>query len=380
MQDLIYLDYNATTPIDSEVLRAMLPYLKGNFGNPSSIYSIGVEAKQAIEKARVQVAELINAAAGEVVFTSGGTEANNMAIIGTALANENKGKHIITSAIEHPAVINVCQYLEMQGWEVTYVPVNKYGRVEMSEVEKAIRPDTVLVTIMHANNEVGTIQPIEEIGAIASKHNIIFHTDAAQSLGKVKTDVKSQSVDLLSIAGHKLYAPKGIGALYIKGGVQLKNVLWGAGQEKGIRPGTENVPYIVGLGQACYIAQQNLNRNATHMMHLKMRLWEGLRTKLNDTISINGQLDNSLPNTLSVSLDGIKAHQLASSLSLSLAISTGSACHADTVHISPVLKAMQVEERKALSTIRISVGKDTTEDEVDRAIAIIAQTVYQLRQ
>lgn len=248
----VYLDYNATTPIDPEVVQEMLPFIHGSYGNPSSSYAIGRKNKEAVIKARLQVADLINAVPGEIIFTSGGTESNNHAIRGIAFANRDKGTHVITSAIEHPAVTEVCAYLCSLGFEITYVPVDRNGKTDPKDVEDAIRPDTVLITIMYANNEVGTIQPIEEIGEIARKHKVVFHTDAAQSVGKIETDVRKLGVDLLTIAGHKLYAPKGIGALYVKKGTKIENLMHGAGQEKGLRPGTENVPYIVALGKACF--------------------------------------------------------------------------------------------------------------------------------
>jgi len=272
----IYLDYNATSPIDPDVVKEMAPFINSYFGNPSSSYSIGRENLEAISKARKQVATLINARPDEIIFTSGGTESNNHAIRGAAIANQNKGKHIITSCIEHPAVTNVCRHLELQGWQITWLPVDKTGRVNPTDVERAIRPDTALITIMHSNNEVGTIQPIKAISEIARHKNILLHTDAAQSVGKVDTDVKSLGVDLLSIAGHKLYAPKGIGALYIKKGVDIENLMYGAGQEDGVRPGTENIVYIVALGKACKIATSNFDKNYQNMYDMRGRLLEGL--------------------------------------------------------------------------------------------------------
>ena len=247
----VYLDYNATTPIDPEVINEMLPYFQTGFGNPSSSYSIGRENMEAVNKARKQVAALINARPEEITFTSGGTESNNHAILGTAISHQGKGKHLITSEIEHPAVTNVCRHLAAQGWEITWLPVDKAGRVNPKYLESSIRPDTVLVSIMHANNEVGTIQPIKEISEVCRHFNVLLHTDAAQSIGKLETDVQALGVDLLTIAGHKLYAPKGIGALYVKDGVDIDNLMFGAGQEEGVRPGTENVAYIAALGKAC---------------------------------------------------------------------------------------------------------------------------------
>jgi cysteine desulfurase len=374
----IYLDYNATTPIDKEVAKEMLPYIQNWFGNPSSSYSIGRKTKEAVNIAREQVSGLINASPDEIVFTSGGTESNNHAIRGIALANQEKGKHIITSEIEHPTVTEVCNYLASLGWDITYVPVDNFGSVNPKDVEKSIRKDTTLITIMHANNEVGTIQPIEEIGVIARKHNVVFHTDAAQSVGKIESDVRKLGVDLLTIAGHKLYAPKGIGALYIKKGTQIEKLMFGAGQEKGFRPGTENVPYIVALGKACQMAERDFIRNTQNMLSTKNRLLKGLTAKLNDIVQVNGAINNCLPNTLSVAFLGIEAHSLASSISKQIFISTGSACHADSIEISPVLKAMKIELMTAASTVRISTGKHTTESEIDVAIDVITNAIKKL--
>ena len=374
----VYLDYNATTPIDPEVVNEMIPYIRTYFGNPSSSYSIGRSNREAINRARKQVASLINAKPEEIFFTSGGTESNNHAIRGTAIANKEKGKHIITSAIEHPAVTEVCRYLNSLGYEITYLPVDTYGKVNPKDVENAVRPDTLLITIMHANNEVGTIQPIKEIAAIAKRNNVLFHTDAAQSVGKIDTDVTTLGVDLLSIAGHKLYAPKGVGALYIKQGTKIENLMYGAGQEKGIRPGTENVPYIVGLGKACELAQRDFKVNRQNMFKMRERLLNGLQEKLGKSVKLNADLNNCLPNTLSIALDKTEAHALASVISKEVCISTGSACHADSVEISSVLKAMKIDLMSAASTVRISTGKYTTEKEIDIAVESISDAVYKL--
>ena len=378
MNNPLYLDYNATTPIDPEVVEEMLPFIHGSFGNPSSSYAIGKKNKEAVNKARIQVADLINAEPGEIIFTSGGTESNNHAIRGIAFANRDKGKHIITSAIEHPAVTEVCDYLYSLGFEITYLPVDRNGKTDPKDVEDAICPDTVLITIMHANNEVGTIQPIEEIGEIAGKHNVAFHTDAAQSVGKIETDVRKLGVDLLTIAGHKLYAPKGTGALYLKKGTKIENLMFGAGQEKGLRPGTENVPYIVALGKACEIAKRDFDRNVKKMSTTKERLFNGLKEKLGDRVMVNGKFSDTLPNTLSVAFEKTEAHALTSLISEELFISTGSACHADSIEISSVLKAMNVERMTAAGTVRISTGKFTTIDEIDRAVDIITHAVKKL--
>lgn len=378
MSGPIYLDYNATTPIDPQVAEEMLPYIYAHFGNPSSSYPIGRHNKEAIEKARMQVANLIGASPEEIIFTSGGTESNNHAIRGAVLANQQKGKHIITSQVEHPAVTEFCNYLEKQGYEITWLPVDSFGKVNPADVEKALRSDTVLISIMHANNEVGTIQPIKEMGEIAKKHGVLFHTDAAQSVGKIETDVNELNVDLLSIAGHKLYAPKGIGALYIRNGVKLENLIFGAGQERGLRPGTENVPYSIALGKACELAKENLKKNNQHLFQMRQLLLERLKEKCQTTVKVNADLDNCLPNTLSIAFDGVDAHTLASFVSSEVSFSTGSACHADSVEISPVLKAMQTDRKTAAGTVRISTGKFTTKEEIDRAVEIISETVNKL--
>jgi len=378
MKNPIYLDYNATTPVDPEVANEMLPYIQNLFGNPSSSYAIGRTSKEAIIKARKQVAGLINAKPDEIVFTSCASESNNLAIHGFVLANRDKGKHIITSAVEHPAVTEVCKYLTTLGYEITYLPVDSFGRVNPVDVEKAIRPDTALITIMHANNEVGTIQPISEITAIARKNNITFHTDASQSVGKIDTDVTKLGVDLLTIAGHKLYAPKGIGALYIKQGVKIENLFHGASQEKGIRPGTENVSHIVGLGKACEIAKRDFDKNSLNMLTMRDRLLNGLKNNLGDKVKVNVNLQNCLPNTLSVAFDNVEAHTLASVISKEIFISTGSACHADSIEISSVLKAMNINIKTAAGTVRISTGKYTTTEEIDYAVKAISEAVKKL--
>jgi cysteine desulfurase len=375
MKHPVYLDYNATTPVDPEVVKGMIPYLELYYGNPSSSYSIGRSNKEAIEKARGQVAELIHCGPEEIYFTSCATESNNLAIKGIARANSDKGCHIITSAIEHPAVAEVCKYLATRGFDITYLPVDQYGRVDPESVKEAIRPDTILITIMHANNEVGTIQPIHEIGVIARERKIIFHTDASQSAGKIETDVNKPGVDLLTIAGHKLYAPKGIGALYIRKGTPIENLMHGAGQEKGIRPGTENVIHIVGLGKACEVALRDFKQNQQYMMVSRDRMLDGLVSRLGNKVHINSNLENCLPNTLSVAFENVNAHALASFISSDVLISTGSACHSGETTISSVLQAMSLNFRTAASTVRISTGKRTTEKEIDFAVEVIANAI-----
>ena len=375
----IYLDYNATTPIDKEVAQAMQPYLSEYFGNPSSAHSFGIETKKAIENARKQVANLIHCKPHEIIFTSGGSESNNYAIKGIAYAYENRGNHIITSTIEHPAVFEVCKYLEKKGFKISYTPVDEYGTIDIKKLEKEISKQTILITVMHANNEIGTIQPIPEIAKIAKKYDIYFHTDAAQSTGKYPVDVKELGVDLLSIAGHKLYAPKGIGALYIKEGIQLEKLIHGADHELNKRAGTENVLEIVGLGKACEIAQRYMYRNITHMQSMRNLLYQNLKNEISD-IKLNGHPENRLSNTLNISFPNIEANILLSEIeSLGIAASAGAACHTDNIDVSPVLTAIKLNTNYAMGTIRYSVGKNTTEDDINRASKIIIETVKKLQ-
>lgn len=373
----IYLDYNATTPIASEVAEAMLPFLYDLFGNPSSTHPYGLAAKEAVENARQQVCHLLNCRTNELIFTSGGTESNNHAIRGVASALRTKGNHIITSTIEHPAVAEVCRWLAGQGFEITFLPVDTFGMVHPINLKDAIRPETILVSIMHANNEVGTIQPISELAKIAHQHGAIFHTDAAQSVGKVPVDVKSLGVDLLSVAGHKLYAPKGIGALYIRDKVELPNLLLGAGHEKGRRPGTENVLEIVGLGKACEIAARDLDEIGKHFTRVRDQLHQGILTELgNENVRLNGHPEKRLLNTLSLSFRSVAANTLLAEISQRVAASAGSACHADQVTISAVLEAMKVPLEWAMGTVRFSVGRGTTPEDIQHAIPIIVQAVH----
>jgi len=376
----IYLDYNATTPIDPRVARAMEPYLHGHFGNPSSAHPYGIEARRAVEKARRQVAGLLGCQPGEIIFTSGGTESNNMAIRGAASALKLRGGHIITSAVEHPAVLEPCRYVESQGFRITVLPVDGYGRVEASDVAAALTDETVLITIMHANNEVGTIQPIEEIATLAREHGVLLHTDAAQSLGKIPVRVGELGVDLLSVAGHKFYAPKGVGALYIRSGVKLEKLMHGADHEAGRRPGTENVLEIVGLGQAAEIAAADLAINAAHMHDLRQRLRQGLRAGFDDpdSIRLHGHPDRCLPNTLSVGFRGIEANTLLATIADRVAASAGAACHTEGVDVSSVLQAMDVPMQYAMGTVRFSVGKMNNAAEIDRAVQAVVEAVRTL--
>jgi len=373
----IYLDYNATTPIDPEVAAAMLPYIREHFGNPSSSHAYGVAARQGVEKARGQVAALLNCSPAEVLFTSGGTESNNHAIKGAAGVHRSKGNHIITSAFEHPAVTEVCEYLAADGFDITCVPVDAQGIIDVEALEKAITERTILVSVMHANNEVGTIQPIGEIARMARKRGILVHTDAAQSAGKIPVDAAELGVDLLSVAGHKLYAPKGVGVLYVREGVQLEKFMHGAGHETGRRAGTENVIGVAGLGAACEAARRDLAANMDRMKRTRDRIEDGLRRAAAE-VRVNGHPARRLPNTLSVSFRGVDAGGLLQSME-GLAASAGAACHGNSVELSRTLRALAVPIEWARGTIRLSTGKYTTEGEVDRAVEIIAGAAKRLR-
>lgn len=372
----IYLDYNATTPIDPDVASEMKMYIDEIFGNPSSIHPFGIRARQAVELARKRLAALLNCHPDEIVFTSGGTESNNYAIKGAAFANRHKGNHIITSAIEHPSVIEVCRYLEKQGFRVSYAEVDPYGMTDPDKISDLITPDTILITIMHSNNEVGTMQPIAEIGRIAAARGILFHSDAAQSIGKIEVDVNKLGVSLLSVAGHKLYAPKGIGALYIRTGVMIEKLMHGADHEHNHRAGTENVIAIAGLGKAAEIAETRLPEWKDVQTRHRDRLFNGIAGNLPE-VKLNGHPEKRLPNTLSLSFPGTDAQTLLAGMK-EIAASAGAACHADRVTVSSVLTAMHVPEALAVGTIRFSVGRSTTEEEVDRAIGIICSAYRRL--
>jgi len=364
----IYLDFNASTPIAPEVARAMKPFLKQHYGNPSSLHWAGAPAKEAIEHARKQVASLLQCEPEEIVLTSGGSESNNHAIKGVFFALKEKGNHIITTQIEHPAVLNPCRFLEKLGAEVTYVGVDQYGRVDPKEIEKAIHPKTALITVMHANNEVGTIQSIEEISKIARKHGIVFHTDAAQSVGKIKTHVNGLGVDLLSVAGHKIYAPKGVGALYIREGTPIEPFIHGAGHESGRRAGTENVLLVVGLGKACEIAKKYIDNRK--IQSLRDRFWEKLQKTFGDKVVLNGHPIYRLPNTLNISFAGKVGGEILSQLN-GVAASTGAACHSGSVDLSPVLKAIGISPEVGMGAIRFSLGRTTTVEELNKVIKLM---------
>jgi len=361
----IYLDFNASTPIAPEVGEAMKPFLSQHFGNPSSLHWAGGPAKEAIEHARRQVAELLECSPSEIVFTSGGSESNNHAIKGVFFALKEKGTHIIATQIEHPAVINPCRFLERLGAEVTYVDVDHYGMVNPEEIGKAITSKTILISVMHANNEVGTIQSIEEISKIAKHHGILFHTDAAQSVGKIETKVDELGVDLLSVAGHKLYAPKGVGALYIREGTPIEPFIHGAGHESGRRAGTENILLIVGLGKACEIAKRYLDDPG--ILELRDRFWEMLQRNFGDEVVLNGHPARRLPNTLNVSFVGRVGSEILARLD-GVAASTGAACHSGSVELSPVLKAMGIPPEIGMGAIRFSLGRTTTIEELKAVV------------
>ena len=369
----IYLDYNATTPVDPAVSEAMQPYILHHYGNPSSTHAYGRATKEAVESARARVAALLGCAAPEVVFTSGGSESNNTVLKGVASTYyPHRGNHIITSAIEHPATINPCRFLEQQGIQVTYLPVDRTGMVDPDDVRKAITPQTLLISIMHANNEVGTLQPIAEISRIARAHGVLMHTDAAQSVGKIPALVDELGVDFLSIAGHKLYAPKGIGALYIRTGCTLEPLIHGAGQEAGRRAGTENVIFAVGLGKACEVAQADLLRYQREVRQLRDLFWQEIEKRFGDRVVLNGHPEQRLPNTLHVNFRGVSGAELLEKLP-ALAASTGSACHAGEISLSSVLKAMQIPPELGMGAVRFSLGRYTTRQEIERAVTLLAQ-------
>lgn len=372
----IYLDFNATTPLDPAVVEAMLPFLNSHFGNPSSSHAFGKKALEAVEEARAHVAALLGAHPDEIIFTGGGTEASNHALKGTVFAKlqgffgrlfgRKTGAHIVTSAIEHPATLQPCNFLERLGCRVTVLPVDRSGLLDPDAVRKVLARGATLVSVMHSNNEVGTLQPIKEIAALCRERGVLMHTDAAQSLGKVTVDVGELGVDLLSLAGHKLYAPKGVGVLYVRRGVQLEPLLHGAGHEGGRRAGTENVPYAVGLGAACRIAHASLPAATERLRGLRDRLWQRLRDALGERVVLNGHPERRLPNTLNVNFVGHVGAELLQSCP-EVAASTGAACHEGQVTQSAVLCAMKVPPELGRGAVRLTVGRFTTEEEIDRA-------------
>ncbi|MFH1594609.1 MAG: cysteine desulfurase NifS [Candidatus Omnitrophota bacterium] len=376
----IYLDHNATTPVDPRVLEAMLPFYRDTYGNPSSIHSFGRDAKVAMEEARLTVANIIGATSGEIVFTSGGTESNNLAIKGVAKALRDKGKHIITSSIEHHAVLNVCQDLEREGFSITYIPVDRFGMVDPEDVKKAIRKDTILITVMHANNEVGTIEPVSDIGRIARERMVIFHTDAAQSIGKIQVNVDRMNVDLLSLSSHKFYGPKGAGALYVRKGVKIAPIVLGGEHERRLRAGTENAPGIVGLGKAIEVAVSEMKETSELSAALRNRLEDGIRRSISK-VQINGHPEKRLPNTSSISFESIDSESAILYLdSQGIALSTGSACSSGSIEPSHVLTAMDVSGSLAKGTLRFSLGRGNTEKEIDKTVAELVKVVSKLRK
>ena len=375
----IYLDHAATTPTRPEVAKAMLPYFTDAFGNASSIYSYGREARRAVEETRAKVAGLIGARSEEIIFTGGGTEADNYALKGVAYANERKGNHIITTSIEHNAVLEVCKFLERRGFRITRLPVDKYGLVDPDDVKRAITDKTILVSVMHANNEVGTIEPVEEIGKIAREAGVYFHTDAVQTVGHIPVNVDKLRVDLLAISAHKFYGPKGVGALYVRKGTRLVSLMHGGGQEKRRRAGTENVPAIVGLGKAVELAGQEMVKEAERLAYLRDKLIKGLVEKI-DHIRLNGHPAKRLPNNVNVSVDFVEGESLLLSLDLEgICASTGSACSSAKLEPSHVLLALGVPPEEAHGSLRFTLGQENTEADVERVLEVLPGIVARLR-
>jgi len=375
----VYLDHSATSPLDPEVWNAMEPYFSDSFGNASTLYSLGRKARTAMEKAREQVASLIGAQPTEIYFTSGGTESDNIAIKGASRHLKNKGNHIITSSIEHPAVLETCKHLEKEGFRVTFLPVNEEGIVSLRDLKDAITPETILITVMHANNEIGTIQPIKEIGALAREKGIYFHTDAVQSVGKIPVNVEDMNVDLLSISAHKLYGPKGVGVLYIRRGVQIDPLFHGGGHERGMRPGTENIPGIVGLGKACQIAEENLDHNQEYITQLRDHLIKGVLEAV-DNVQLNGHPLKRLPGNAHFSFQNVRGEPLTFLMDAKgVDVSTGSACSTKKVEPSHVLRAMGLDGEAANGSLRVTLGKENTPEDIDLAIKNIRLAVEKLR-
>lgn len=373
---MIYLDNNATTPVDPEVSDVVFSSLRRDIGNPSSSHLPGRKAKEVVENARENIADLIGCSSDEIFFTSGGTESNNLALVGTALLHKNG--HIITSSIEHPSIINTCMYLASLGFEITYASSDRDGMVRPDDIKQAIRKNTVLISLMHSNNETGVIQPIEEIGEAAKKQGIPFHVDAAQSIGKMPFSSADAPIDMMTIVSHKFYGPKGIGALFVKKGTNLRPILFGTGHERGLRPGTENVSGIAGLGKACQLAKRDIKLRVSHTTRLRDMLFQLLASGIPD-IGINGHRTKKLPNTLNIRIPGMHGFDLVEQLRDVVAISTGSACHAGVHKPSSVLKNMGLSDEEALSSVRLSVGKDNTEDEIKKAAETIVRTVSEFQ-
>jgi cysteine desulfurase len=375
----IYMDYAATTPADPAVVKAMLPYFTESFGNPSSLYSYGQENKAALDRSRETVARAIGAQPDEIIFTSGGTEADNTALVGVARANMKKGNHIITTTVEHHAILETCEFLKKSGVETTVVPVDDFGLVSPDDIKKAITPKTVLISVMHANNEVGSIQPIEEIGRIAKAAGVYFHTDAVQTVGHIPVNVDDLGVDLLSLSAHKLYGPKGVGLLYVRRGTRLEPFIHGGAQEKGRRAGTENVAGIVGLAKAVELAMPELESERERITGLRDKLIKGLSDKI-ELVQLNGHSVKRLPNNVNVSVEYVEGESMLLNLDLEdICVSTGSACSSTSAEPSHVLRALRIDPAKAHCSLRFTLGKWTTEAEVERVLTVMPEIVTRLR-
>ncbi len=380
MDRLVYLDHAATTPVAPEVIDAMLPYMREIWGNPSSIHRYGRQASRAVEASRETVAKLLNCTAREVYFTAGGTESDNLAIFGAAYARQEKGKHIITSVIEHHAVLHSVDVLEKQGWEITRLPVDKFGLISLDDLKKAIRPDTVLVTIMHANNEVGVIEPVAEIGAICREAGILFHTDAVQTAGHIPIDVVAMNIDLLSLSGHKLYGPKGVGAIYIRKGIKIKPLIYGGGHERGMRSGTENVPGIVGLAKAVELAIADMEVEGERETKLRDKLLDGILERIKDSF-VTGHRTKRLPNNASVIIQYVEGEaQLLRLDAVGIAVSSGSACTSGSLDPSHVLTSMGIPVAFAHGSLRLSLGRSTTDEDIDYVLEKLPPVIELLRE
>lgn len=375
----VYLDYSATTPVKQEVLSEMLPYFTENFGNPSSLYTIGMEAKEAIDLARSRVASLIGAQDREIYFTSGGTEADNWALMGAMRRSKGKGNHIITTSIEHHAILHTCEFLEKEGYQVTYLPIDQEGRINLAELEAAITDQTVLISVMFVNNEVGSIQPIKEIGQIAKKHQVLFHTDAVQALGNVPIDVKELGVDMLSMSAHKIYGPKGIGALYIRKGLVLPNLIFGGAQEKNKRSGTENVTGIVGFGKAAELSRVNMEDHIKHLVTLRDYFIEQVQSRISE-VDVNGSMVHRHPGNVNLTFNYVEGEALLLYLDIKgIYVSTGSACSSASFTASHVLQALGLPMEKCYSSLRFSIGDFTTKEDLDHVLAELEEIIRKLR-
>ncbi|MGI6412321.1 MAG: cysteine desulfurase NifS [Syntrophomonadaceae bacterium] len=376
----IYMDHSATTPVDARVFNAMIPYYTDQYGNPSSVHSLGLKAARAVESSREKVAALIGARPEEIIFTSGGTEADNQAIITYMINNRDKGNHIITSAIEHPAVLHACEFLATQGFELTVLPVNSYGEVELDTLRRALRPETALVSIMHGNNEIGTIQPIQELAAIAHEAGAVFHTDAVQTVGKIPVNVGELGVDLLSVSSHKLYGPKGVGCLYVRKGTRIGSLMHGGAHERKLRAGTINVPGVVGFGQAAELAIQNLPNNIVHLTKLAQSLKDGIMEAIPNT-RLTGHPEKRIPGSVSVCFDYVEGESILLMLdSYGIMASSGSACTSGSLEPSHVLLAIGLPHETAHGSLRLTLGKDNTQEDVDFVLEVLPSIIKSLRE